>query len=154
MVEKATGTDLKFPKQNKPINVFKALSEIGDLSTFEDIYDALMAPNLVAYQPSAYTEMPKEKVSAIDDQRQREFFLCKMMLILFLKRLESSWVACKITVENVLVHHENALQKVNAFIEGKGDGTIDDVIVDDDEFDEIREILYREVYKCKPSNMR
>ena len=136
MVEKATGTDLKFPKQNKPINVFKALSEIGDLSTFEDIYDALMAPNLVAYQPSAYTEMPKEKVSAIDDQRQREFFLCKMMLILFLKRLESSWVACKITVENVLVHHENALQKVNAFIEGKGDGTIDDVIVDDDEFDD------------------
>lgn len=95
MVEKATGTDLHFPKQNKPINIFKALSEIGDLATFEDIYDALMAPNMVAYQPSAYTEKPTEKVTAINDQRQREFFLCKMMLILFLKRLESSWVACK-----------------------------------------------------------
>lgn len=136
MVEKATGTDLKFPKQNKPINIFKALSEIGDLATFEDIYDALMAPNMVAYQPSAYTEKPKEKVTAINDQRQREFFLCKMMLILFLKRLESSWVACKKTVENVLAHHENALAKVNAFIEGKGDGTIDDIVVDDDPFDD------------------
>ena len=26
--------------------------------------------------------------------------------------------------------------------------------IDDEEFDEIRDILYREVYKCKPSNMR
>lgn len=136
MVEKATGTDLKFPKQNKPTNIFKALSEIGDLATFEDIYDALMAPNLVAYQPSAYTEKPKEKVTAINDQRQREFFLCKMMLILFLKRLESSWVACKMTVENVLAHHESALEKVNAFIEGKGESVIDDIVVDDDPFDD------------------
>jgi superfamily II DNA or RNA helicase len=136
MVEKATGTDLKFPKQNQPTNIFKALSEIGKLSTFEDIYDALMAPNMVAYQPSAYIEKPKEKVTAINDQRQREFFLCKMMLILFLKRLESSWVACKMTVENVLAHHENALDKVNSFVEGKGDGTIDNIIVDDDPFDD------------------
>lgn len=132
MVEKATGTDLKFPKQNKPINIFKALSEIGDLSTFEDIYAALMAPNLVAYQPSAYTEQPKEKVAAINDRRQREFFLCKMMLVLFLKRLESSWVSCKKTVENVLAHHENALSKVNAFISGRGSSTIDSLINDDD----------------------
>ena len=136
MVEKATGTGLKFPKQNKPTNIFKAMAEIGDLSTFEDIYDALMAPNMVAYQPSAYIEKPKEKVTAINDQRQREFFLCKMMLILFLKRLESSWVACKSTVENVLAHHENALEKVNAFIQGKGDGIIDVGIEDDDPFDD------------------
>lgn len=136
MVERATGTDLKFPKQNKPKNIFKAMSEIGDLSTFEEIYDALMAPNMVAYQPSAYTEKPKEKVTAINDQRQREFFLCKMMLILFLKRLESSWVACKMTVENVLSHHENALAKVNAFIEGKGGNVIDDIIVDNNTFDD------------------
>ena len=128
MVEKATGTDLHFPKQNKPTNIFKALSEIGDLATFEDIYDALMAPNMVAYQPSAYTEKPSEKVMAINDQRQREFFLCKMMLILFLKRLESSWVACKTTVENVLIHHENTLAKVNEFIVGKRDSTIGDMV--------------------------
>lgn len=136
MVEKATGTDLKFPKQNKPTNIFEALSEIGDLTKFDDIYDALMAPNMVAYQPSAYIEKPKEKVTAINDQRQREFFLCKMMLILFLKRLESSWVACKSTVENVLAHHENALEKVNAFIQGKVDGIIDVGIEDDDPFDD------------------
>ena len=140
MVEKATGTDLKFPKQNKPINIFKAISEIGDLATFEDIYDALLAPNLVAYQPSAYTEKPDEKVTAIEDQRQREFFLCKMMLILFLKRLESSWVACKSTVENVLAHHEHALEKVNAFMKGQRGEIIDDMISeydndDDDDFD-------------------
>ena len=136
MIEKATGTDLRFPKQNKPVNIFKALSEIGDLATFEDIYNALMAPNMVAYQPSAYTEKPQGKVTAINDQRQREFFLCKMMLILFLKRLESSWVACKKTVENVLIHHENALAKVNAYIESKQDCTIDDINIDEDDFDD------------------
>lgn len=135
MVEKATGTDLKFPKQNKPTNIFMELSEIEELGTFKDIYNALMAPNLVAYQPSAYTERPKEKVSAINDQRQREFFLCKMMLILFLKRLESSWVACKSTVENVLAYHENALENVNAFIDGRENEIIDEVIIDD-EFDD------------------
>ena len=140
MIEKATGSDLKFPKQNKPINIFKALSEIGDLATFEDIYDALLAPNLVAYQPSAYTEKPTERVTAIEDQRQREFFLCKMMLILFLKRLESSWVACKNTVENVLAQHEHALEKVKAFLKGNRDETIDDMVseneeLEDDDFD-------------------
>ncbi len=136
MVEKATGTDLHFPKQNKPINIFKALSEIGDLATFEDIYDALMAPNMVAYQPSAYTEKPVEKVTAINDQRQREFFLCKMMLILFLKRLESSWVACKKTIEGVLAHHEKALEKVNAYISRKEDGIIDNIDITDTVWDE------------------
>lgn len=136
MVEKATGTDLKFPKQNKPRNIFKAMSEIGDLSTFEDIYDALVAPNMVAYQPSAYTEKPEGKVSVLKDQRQREFFLCKMMLILFLKRLESSWVSCKKTVENVLAHHESVLNKVNAYLENKEDAEIDETIIDDDPFDD------------------
>ena len=131
MVERATGKELHFPKQNKPENIYKAISEIGNLSTFEDIYDALMAPNMVAYQPSAYIEKP-EDVTAMTDQRQREFFLCKMMLILFLKRLESSWVACKSTVENVLAHHEHALEKVNAFIQSGGDSTIEDLELDDD----------------------
>lgn len=130
MVENATKMDLRFPKQNKPINIFKALSEIGDLATFEDIYEALIAPNMVAYQPSAYTERPMVKITAINDQRQREFFLCKMMLILFLKRLESSWIACKKTVENVLGHHEKALSKVNAYITRKEDAHIDEIDID------------------------
>lgn len=74
MVEKATGTDLHFPKQNKPINIFKALSEIGDLATFEDIYDALMAPNMVAYQPSAYTENLLRKLLLSMTNANESFF--------------------------------------------------------------------------------
>ncbi|GAG77743.1 unnamed protein product, partial [marine sediment metagenome] len=36
-----------------------------------------------------------------------------------MKRLESSWFSFKNTVENILNHHENALAKVNTYIESK-----------------------------------
>ncbi len=74
-----------------------------------------------------------------------EHFLVKMMMILMLKRLESSWYSFMNTVERIYNHHENALDKINQYQKLKSNEfiTIDensftnDLITDQDE-DEIR----------------
>ncbi|OAV68001.1 hypothetical protein Barb4_02257 [Bacteroidales bacterium Barb4] len=119
---------MNFPKKEKPINEYIAPENIGNLKTFDDILNALKV-NMTAYRPSDYIDK-KEVISVLDDAKLREGFLVKMMYILLIKRLESSWYSFKITVENILNHHENALNKVNQFIENKKE----DIIAD--EFDE------------------
>jgi hypothetical protein len=46
-------------------------------------------------------------------------FLVKMMYILMVKRLESSWYSFYSTVEKIKDHHQNALDKIKAYQEGK-----------------------------------
>jgi hypothetical protein len=62
-----------------------------------------------------------------------------MMYILLVKRLESSWWSFKKTVENILKHHENALEKVNLFIENKNAKLAISTDLTDDEQDEMQE---------------
>ena len=109
--------DLFFPEKDKPENLFISPENIGNLKTFNDIFRA-MKVNLTAYRPYDYTQV-KEVTSILEDEKQREKFLVKMMYILLVKRLESSWFSFKNTVEIILNHHENALNKVKLFIEKK-----------------------------------
>ena len=48
------------------------------------------------------------------------------MYILMVKRLESSWFSFMSTVEKILAHHENALNKINRYQEMKSDNILDD----------------------------
>jgi hypothetical protein len=120
--------EMNFPQKEKPENEYIAPKNIGNLKTFDDILNALKV-NMTAYRPSEYIAK-KEVTSVLDDAKLREGFLVKMMYILLIKRLESSWYSFKITLENILNHHENALNKVNRFIKNQKE----DVIAD--EFDE------------------
>lgn len=107
---------LVFPKKETPINLFDTIKGIGQLKSFDEILDALQI-NLTAYRPAEYTK--EEKVtSVLEDERQRQKFLVKMMYILMVKRLESSWFAFKLTIENIYNHHKNALKKVEEYIDG------------------------------------
>lgn len=124
---------IHFPKVLKPINIFKTPLKIGDFEDLADMMDKLNL-NLSAYQPSQFTltieeikarkneKLEKKGKSAKDavlkDELNREFFLAKMMKILMLKRLESSWFAFKNTVENIYNHHENALNKIKKYKDG------------------------------------
>lgn len=134
MIEKSEGKSLGFPQKNTPENIYIGINELGSLKSFDAIYNALLEPWLCAYMPSSYTVQTKPK-RATEDQQAREWFLVRMMMSLFLKRLESSWFACKTTVEKVLAHHENALNKVERFIEYREDTDIDDDNIPDDEDD-------------------
>lgn len=120
---------MNFPKKDNPINEYITPENFGDLKSFDDILNALRI-NLTAYRPSEYIKDLKVE-SVLENPKQRENFLVKMMYILLMKRLESSWFSFKSTIENILNHHTNALSKVNEFIEKQVDTTIEDNLTDE-----------------------
>ena len=148
---------LSFPTHKKPINIFKTPLKFGDVENFAELMDN-MDLNLSAYLPVTYTfsksereKIAKEKAErkakkvkgkkddVLKDDVQREHFLVKMMMILMLKRLESSWHSFMITVERIYNHHENALDLINKYQELKKDTTINENkaiyqdVIDEDE---------------------
>ncbi|HKJ80965.1 MAG TPA: helicase-related protein [Ignavibacteriaceae bacterium] len=132
LIEGEFGT-MNFPKKADPINEYITPENLGELKSFDDILKALKV-NLTAYRPSEYiTDLVIESV--LENPKQREKFLVKMMYILLMKRLESSWFSFKATVENILNHHNNALQKVEMFIEKKVDATIVDNLTEEEQED-------------------
>lgn len=104
---------LVFPEKTKPANIFLEGSIIGKYHSFEDFLAAF--PRCFAgYMPAYYIEQAAD-ISVLENERQRDFFLAKMMHVLLVKRLESSWCAFQSTVEKVYQHHLNALSKVKLF---------------------------------------
>ncbi|MEA3429158.1 MAG: helicase-related protein, partial [Thermodesulfobacteriota bacterium] len=89
-------------------------------------------------RPSEYITDIKP-VSVLEDPRQREKFLVKMMFMLLMKRLESSWFSFKNTVENILNHHEKALSKVNTFIESQQNIDLETDIIDEEVIEDLEQ---------------
>ena len=142
LIEKTLGEDLGFPEKATPVNVYQGVDHFGPFTSTEQIYKAFEDLALTAYQPSMYLhETPKaarkEAAAEWNDDINRERFLVKMMSILFLKRLESSWYSCMTTIKKVLDIHEQTLQLVLAFEENKANGTLpnpeDDINDEDDD---------------------
>jgi superfamily II DNA/RNA helicase len=138
MIEKQD-TGLFFPKKNRPENIFVTPKKIGNYDNFEELFEHF-PPFLSGYQPAFYVEQAKD-VDKIHDERQRDRFLVQMMYILLVKRLESSWFSFKSTVEKILAHHQNALNKVNEYEKNKNDTEISDAfeqnLFSDDEQEEL-----------------
>lgn len=127
---------MNFPKKEDPINEFITPENIGDLKSFDDILGAISV-NLTAYRPADYIKNISPK-SVLEDEKQRQKFLVKMMYILLVKRLESSWFSFKSTVENILNHHINALNKVEQFMQSKTDSVIEEDLTEEEK-EEIEE---------------
>mgnify|MGYP003289992988 CR=1 FL=1 len=144
LIEKTLGEDLGFPEKDRPTNIYQCVDHFGEYKTTEEIYEAFEVLALTAYQPSRYLHVSqeaarKEASSDWDDDINREMFLVKMMCILFMKRLESSWFALESTVKKVLDVHEETLAKVRKYDPKTGE--YDDIIrtgeeVDDEYYDE------------------
>ena len=128
---------MSFPAKEIPLNEYINPENIGRLKTFDDILDAIKV-NLTAYRPSEYITDEKP-VSVLEDPRQREKFLVKMMFILLMKRLESSWFSFKNTVENILNHHEKALSKVNSYIESQQSINLEPDIIDEEVIEDLEQ---------------
>ncbi len=127
---KSQDTHLFFPENTKPDNQFVTPKELGNFESFEELFKKF-PPMLSGYQPAFYTESmdvkkarqeekqknnakkgKENKQSVLDDEIQRDKFLVKMMYILLVKRLESSWFSFHSTVAKIAAHHENALKKL------------------------------------------
>lgn len=144
-------SELIFPTKEKPDNLFVTPNELGNFESFEELFKKF-PPMLSGYQPAFYAEPMDEKkkrqeakqkgestVSVLDDEIQRDKFLVKMMYILMVKRLESSWYSFYSTVSKIEAHHQNALKKIKLYQEDKKNATIDDAqanLFDDEEFDD------------------
>lgn len=128
--------EMNFPKKEHPINEYITPENIGALKSFDEILDAISV-NLTAYRPADYIKST-QPTSVLTDEKQRQKFLVKMMYILLMKRLESSWFSFKSTVENIYNHHTNALNKVNAFVENQTYSELIDEL-SEEERDEIDE---------------
>lgn len=139
---KGMHNDLEFPKVNKPDNVFVTPAEIGNVESFDELYNHF-PPKLSGYQPSNYIEQKKDSV--LKDEQQRDFFLVKMMYILMVKRLESSWYSFYVTSGRILEHHQNALNRIRQYQKTKADiienSNIEDMVEEDDELSQELEHL-------------
>lgn len=108
---------LEFPKKSKPENIFVTPKQIGNFESFEELFDHF-PPMLSGYQPSFYIN-EFEDADILHDEKQRDHFLVKMMYILLVKRLESSWFSFQSTVEKILAHHQTALDRIKQYQETK-----------------------------------
>lgn len=146
LIEKTLGENLGFPNKEKPINIYQGVDHFGNFKSTDEIYTAFEDLFLAAYQPSLFmTETRKQslKEAASDwgSDVTRERFLVKMMGILFMKRLESSWHSCLTTVQKVLKVHEDTLSLVKNFMEQKKDGSVATPnLFDDSEDDDLTNI--------------
>lgn len=144
-------SELIFPTKEKPDNLFVTPNELGNFESFEELFKKF-PPMLSGYQPAFYAEPMVEKkkrqeakqkgeskVSVLDDEIQRDKFLVKMMYILMVKRLESSWFSFYSTVSKIEAHHQNALKKIKLYQEDKKNAAIDDAqanLFEEDESDD------------------
>ncbi len=112
--------DLVFPTKAKPINLFVTPSQLGNFESFEELFNHF-PPMLSGYQPSFYLadeEDDEIEKDVLQNEKQRDRFLVKMMYILMVKRLESSWISFHSTIQKIQAHHQNALDKIKLFQEG------------------------------------
>jgi superfamily II DNA or RNA helicase len=108
---------LEFPLKAKPENIFVTPKQIGNFESFEELFDHF-PPMLSGYQPSFYIDEFQD-ADILHDEKQRDHFLVKMMYILLVKRLESSWCSFQSTTEKILAHHQNALDRIKQYQETK-----------------------------------
>jgi len=133
MIE-GTVAGLVFPKKNPPVNYFVTPDKIGNFESFDELMECF-PPNLSAYQPSFYTEQPKD-VEVIYDEKLRDRFLAKMIYILMTKRLESSWFSFYSTVKKIRDYHQSVLDSLNNYKTKKEELINEDLnLLEEDETD-------------------
>jgi superfamily II DNA or RNA helicase len=121
-------TSLHFPDKKKPDNRFQKVLGLGKYTSYMSLIED-MNFKLHAYQPAKFTKEGKAKIKAkkkTEDNVQRQEYLVVMMFSLLAKRLESSWYAFYLTLNNMLAQHQRALLKIQLYrTNPEGDETID-----------------------------
>lgn len=141
LIENTLGENLGFPDKEKPLNVYQGVDHFGNFKSTEEIYAAFEDLFLAAYQPSLFMETTRKKsekaaaAEAWNDEVNRERFLVKMMGILFMKRLESSWFSLMSTVKKVLDVHVSTLDLVKKYRAGLKVDPLAPTLFDGDEED-------------------
>lgn len=140
--------NLSFPVKAKPQNKYITPRIMIEVETLDDLIN-MFPPYLAGYQPNYYTlteeqrqerdNENKEKTThdVLTDEVQRDIFLVKMIRILLLKRLESSWFSFYATINNILGNFTNSLKKLEAYKASQTnqpiENGIEDVFIEEEE---------------------
>lgn len=134
LIEKHLKEDLHFPKVEPPLNISGDKLEIGIFNTIESILDAIEKVHMTAYKPAFYMKEKKTK-DATENERLRQKALAKIMYILLIKRMESSWFAFFETVKSVYDYHKTVYRRVHEYVKDKKDSDINLFSLNEEEFD-------------------
>lgn len=116
---KAIGT---FPTRLKPLALRPRLTDLPAAIDYDDIYEHLMRLNLAIYSPTDYL-LHSKRDKYIDpdvniDRVGREIGVRRLMCINLLKRLESSVVSFRSTLERVLQLLASTINDIDAYERG------------------------------------
>ncbi len=137
----------RFPRRLKPLNYKPNVDNSGGFPLIEEINDEIRRLNLSAYAPLRYvlpqkqaeydkkysTELKKNGV--FFRQSDREESLIHLMRVNLLKRMESSVISFALTLQRQLEDVNGLLSKIESHEESVEELSIEDIEIDDDEFE-------------------
>jgi len=123
LIKKHLDPTLHFPKVEPPLNIPGDVIEIGEYKTVDDLLSAIEDINMTAYKPAFYMKETKAK-DATEDERIRQKALAKIMYVLLIKRMESSWFALFDTVKNIFDYHKTVYGRVHDFVKNNSDSDL------------------------------
>lgn len=139
LIKKHMNEGLHFPNVEPPLNIAGNHIEIGKYKTIEMLLDAIEQVHMTAYKPAFYMKEVKAK-DASEDERVRQKALAKIMYILLIKRMESSWFALFETVKSIYAYHQMVFKRVHEYQKNQTDSELEQIDVEDESL-EIDEIL-------------
>lgn len=150
LIKKHLDQGLHFPTVEPPRNIPGDIIEIGKYKTIEALLTAIEEVHMTAYKPAFYMKVKKAK-DATEDERIRQKALAKIMYVLLIKRMESSWFALFNTVKSIYDYHRTVFGRVHEYLKNSIDADLspDDLdeealetseLFDDIEFDGSDEI--------------
>jgi len=139
LIKKHMNEGLHFPNVAPPQNIPGDRIEIGKYITIEMLLEAIENVHMTAYKPAFYMKQTKTK-DALEDERYRQKALAKIMYILLIKRMESSWYALFETVKTICTYHQTVYKRVQEYLKNQTDSEVAQIDMEDESL-EIDEIL-------------
>jgi len=128
----------KFPERMRPIALRPRLTDLPTAIDYDEIYAQLMRLNLAVYIPTDFL-LDSKRSKYIDpdsniDRAGREIGIRRLMCINLLKRLESSVVSFRITLERMRRLNDDTIAGIDAYDRGSRT-IINTQEIDEAEFD-------------------
>ncbi|MCS1409210.1 MAG: RNA polymerase-associated protein RapA [Verrucomicrobia subdivision 3 bacterium] len=141
----------RFPERLKPLTCTPGIDIKGSFPAYDDLNEDISRYKLCVYNPSEYilpkfiSEYPKatEDASALQNQKDRENYLIGMMRVNFLKRLESSIKAFKITLDRTIKKIEDLEDKIIHFDKNRAKYMNPELFDDADDEEEMADLKER-----------
>lgn len=139
LIKKHLDQGLHFPTVEPPQNIPGDIIEIGKYKTIGALLTAIEEVHMTAYKPAFYMKIKKAK-DATEDERIRQKALAKIMYVLLIKRMESSWFALFNTVNSIYEYHKIVYGRVIDYVKNNIDVDLSPEDIDEEKL-ETSEIL-------------